>query len=190
MTMKKGRPGGGTPKRPTVHNPLPENSEPLFNCSTAPTTAQGPVSKFLRHGEANATSSHDLVGLVGCGTVRQLQGLIKSERDNGVLILSSTTGGYFLPSDGPTGRDEIQQFVDTLRARALNTLRTMQPARMALDILDGQLMYDDAGGLYHASVGSKPWHEYEADKAIVARKGYSPKEYENNVKDIAVKRGL
>lgn len=142
MTMKKRPSGAATPKRPTEQNPLPENSEPLFDCSTDSRTGQGPVSKYLRHGEANATSTADLVELVGCATARQLQGLIRLEREAGALILSSTTGGYYLPSEGPRGRDEIQRYVDTLRARAISTLRTMQPARVALDVLEGQMEVD------------------------------------------------
>jgi len=153
MTMKKRPSGAATPKRPTAHNPLPENSEPLLNCSTDSPAGQGPVSKYLRHGEANATSTADLVELVGCGTVRQLQGLIRAERESGVLILSSTTGGYFLPAEGPEGREEIQRYIATLRARAISTLRTMQPARAALDVLDGQLFCTDAGEFHRVSNG-------------------------------------
>ena len=100
---------------------------------------QGPVSVFLKKGAENALSTTELVQLVGCSTPRRLQMLVSSERENGELILSSTSGGYFLPDDGEKGIQEIQRFVDQLRARAINTLRAAAAAKRQLRVLERQV---------------------------------------------------
>lgn len=100
---------------------------------------QGPVSAFLKKGAENALSTTELVQLVGCSTPRRLQMLIAFERDGGELILSSTSGGYFLPDDGEKGIQEIQRFVYQLRARAINTLRAAAAAKRQIRVLEGQV---------------------------------------------------
>lgn len=100
---------------------------------------QGPVSAFLKKGAENALSTAELVKLVGCSTPRCLQKLISFERENGELILSSTSGGYFLPDNGEKGIQEIQRFVDQLRARAINTLRAAAAAKRQLRVMEGQV---------------------------------------------------
>ena len=92
--------------------------------------------------------------MVGCRTVKALQALIKADREQGVLILSSTQGGYFLLNEDPQeARKELLRFTATLRSRAINTLRTVQQARIALDVLEGQLEFTDAGEIGPARVG-------------------------------------
>lgn len=184
MTMKKGPSGVPAPERPTERNSPSENIEPRYDSNTVYQTGQGPVSRYLKHGRASAISPQDLVVLTGCGTVRKLQMLIKTERENGTLILSSSSGGYFLPRGGEEGRAEIIQFVSTIRKRALNTLRTMHRARHALEVLEGQLM------LPHDGEPSGSWSDYEEDKAIPAALGLSPQQYEQEVKSIAENRRL
>lgn len=110
-----------------------------LNCITSPADGQMfPIASLLPTGSENAISARVLVDLVGCGNVRQLQHLISKERECGALILSTTSGGYFLPDAGTKGRNEIAAFVAALHARAINTLRAAKAARSALGVLDGQ----------------------------------------------------
>lgn len=98
------------------------------------------VSDFLRHGQASAISTAELVKLTGATSARDLQMKIAAEREQGHLILSSCRkgGGYFLPAEGAEGREEISRFVATLQARAIHTLRALRDAKRALEVLDGQ----------------------------------------------------
>lgn len=108
--------------------------------STDYNRAQGRIEALLPHGEGNAVPARTLAELTGAGSVRLLQREIEKERAAGALILSTTrgTGGYYLPREGPEGRQEINAFIRTLTARASNTFRTLRAAKKALSVLDGQ----------------------------------------------------
>ena len=101
------------------------------------------IADFLRNGAENATSTQELQQLVGCATVRQLRQMVEDERRSGVLILSSTAGGYFLPDTGQKGRAEIQRYLATMCARATAIIQATEAARKALHILDGQIDMED-----------------------------------------------
>lgn len=134
------RPGAATPERDKNEGVKAESMTFTYNNDTIICEEhQGPVSAFLKKGAENALSTAELIQLVGCSTPRCLQKLISSERENGELILSSTSGGYFLPDDGEKGRQEIQRFVDQLWARAINTLRAAAAAKRQLRVLEGQV---------------------------------------------------
>ncbi len=94
----------------------------------------GPIECLLPHGEAQAIPTTQLVALAGVKSARHLQRRIEAERASGALILSSSTGGYFLPAD----RAEIARYKETLQRRALSTLRTLRAARRALRVCEGQ----------------------------------------------------
>ena len=100
----------------------------------------GFVEALLPQGEANAISTAQLVALTGYRSARELQRQIEAERQHGALILSRSGngGGYFLPSEGEKGKREIALYVQTLRARAVNTIRTIRSAKAALREVDGQ----------------------------------------------------
>ena len=138
---EKSRPGAATPERDKNNDVKAESMTFTFNNDDTIICKehQGPVSVFLKKGAENALSTTELVKLVGCSTPRRLQMLVSSERENGELILSSTSGGYFLPDDGEKGIQEIQRFVDQLRARAINTLRAAAAAKRQLRIMEGQV---------------------------------------------------
>lgn len=106
------------------------------------------IYEYLKHGQAYAIRTEELVRLTGCRSARELRSKIAKERTQGHLILSSCKhgGGYFLPSDGPEGRAEIEAFCATLRARALNTLFILRDSKKALAVLDGQLKIKENGG--------------------------------------------
>lgn len=96
------------------------------------------VESFLLPGAEHAISSTALMKLCGIRNVRDLREAVANERKAGAVILSSTTGGYFLPDAGEKGREEMQHFVNTVRSKALNLLKAARPARNALRILEGQ----------------------------------------------------
>ena len=102
------------------------------------------VSRLLRHGARNFTSTNDLLQMTGYRNARELQQQISEERNAGLLILSSTSG-YFLPSTNPeTAVEEITAFTKTMRSRAISTLSAMRPARIALRQLKLKLSHHDS----------------------------------------------
>ena len=100
----------------------------------APNEAQGRIEALLPVGEGNAIPSAELVKLSGVRSIRELQHLIEQERRSGALILSSSSGGYYLPAN----RAEISRYVATLQRRAISTLRTLKTARQALKVMPDQ----------------------------------------------------
>lgn len=111
---------------------LPDVLFPKPNYITGNTNEQG-IAALLPEGLENAVSSKELVQLCGCASTRQLQELIARERAQGALILSSAQGGYYLPAAGQKGRIELEAYVRTLHARAVNTFKAAQAARQALN---------------------------------------------------------
>lgn len=89
---------------------------------------QKKISDFLKEGKENAISAEKLADTMGCKNVRILQELIAAERAAGAVIISSTTGGYYLPAN----KREIQEFCKTLENRANNTLQALRSAKAAL----------------------------------------------------------
>lgn len=103
--------------------------------------AEFPIMSLLPVGRENAISTTDLVRLTGCVSVRELQQRIADERNRGALICSGSGKGYWQPKD----REEIRQFVRTMNARALNTLKAAKSAREVLKVPAGQQSIE--GGL-------------------------------------------
>lgn len=87
-------------------------------------------TKILPIGKKNAISSKDLAILLGFDSIRSLQADIAKSRDAGQVILSSSTGGYYLPAND----EEIEEFIAVLRARAINTFKALRSAKMALKV--------------------------------------------------------
>lgn len=121
-----------------------EANFPSFDFSTGSNKTQA-IFDLLPVGESNAISSKQLANIVGTSSVRDLQNRIAAEREQGALILSTCRngGGYYRPSNGPEGQREIAAFIQTLRARALSTLKILRTAKAALSGLDGQMDLDD-----------------------------------------------
>lgn len=93
-----------------------------------------PIMNLLPVGKENAISTVELVRLSGCKSARDLQQRIANERNHGAIICSGSGRGYWKPKD----RQEIQEFVKTMDARALNTLRAAKSARAVLKVPAGQ----------------------------------------------------
>ena len=103
----------------------------------------GVIEALLPVGAENAISTRRLVEIAGCRSPRQLQSMIAEERERGTVILSRTGGGYYLPSEGEKGRQEMCDFVSTINSRAINTLHAAASAKAALAVLDGQQILEE-----------------------------------------------
>lgn len=141
MGKKRNRPGVAAPERkmdnerqpsPSSNDILPQET-PAVNC--------GFIESILPTGKENAVSTADLLKITGLSDRRTLQQIIERERRNGALILSrsSSPGGYYLPAN----QEELETFYRVNRAKALSTLRTLKPARLALK--DGQWKRSSGG---------------------------------------------
>ena len=99
------------------------------------------VAELLGRGKENARTSEELIKVCGFMSRRDLQNQIAKERDEGKIILSTTTGrgGYYLPAD----REEIQHFIDSMESRAMNTLKAVKHARKLLNETSGQMNLQD-----------------------------------------------
>ncbi len=97
--------------------------------------SQFDYESILSKGKENAVSTAALAELLGFRSVRILQKDIEKARESGQLILSATTGGYYLPADDR----EVEEFIATLKSRALMTLRAIKHARRYLDETKGQM---------------------------------------------------
>ena len=137
---KRTRPAGGTAEQADQEKRR-DSGNSYYNSSTGSTCGQddGMIYSLLLEGAENAIPSKELARMAGLRSVRQLQDEIAQERDAGAVILSTCRngGGYYLPAEGDTGRREIEEYVRTLKSRALNTLRAIRSARAALSDLDG-----------------------------------------------------
>lgn len=96
-------------------------------------------TKILPRGKENAITTEELAKRLGFESARALQVDIAKSRNAGQVILSSTTGGYYLPQNDA----EIEEFVEVLRARAINTFRAIQSAKQYLKQDKEQMNIED-----------------------------------------------
>lgn len=101
-----------------------------------------PIASLLPFGKENAVTAGELVKLSGCGSARELQQRIAHERERGAIICSGSGRGYWKPKN----RQEIKEFVKTMDARALNTLKSARSAKMALRVPEGQQEMEGGSG--------------------------------------------
>lgn len=97
--------------------------------------SQFDYEKILLRGKDNAVSAAALAERLGFRNVRMLQKDIERARESGKLILSATTGDYYLPANDA----EIEKFIATMKSRALMTLRAIKCARRYLNETKGQM---------------------------------------------------
>lgn len=93
------------------------------------------VYASLQYGKDNAIRSAVLAKMLGYKSIRELQKQVEIERSAGYVILCDSQGaGYYL-SEEPM---ELRRFINTLNARAVNTIRASESAQRALDAVTGQ----------------------------------------------------
>lgn len=111
-----------------------QNRNNRVHTEKQPGKADFQIAGLLPFGKDNAVTTQELMRLTGCRTARELQQRIAYEREHGAIICSGSGRGYWRPKD----RQEIEQFVKTMKARALNTLKVIRSASQALKVLEGQ----------------------------------------------------
>lgn len=92
------------------------------------------IENLLPIGKENAISGSDLLEPTGCSSIRDLQARIAEERERGAVICSGSQCGYWKPKN----RQEIQEFVHNMDARATNILKAVRSAKAALKLPEGQ----------------------------------------------------
>lgn len=96
------------------------------------------IIDVLPEGKKNAVSAEMLCKLTGIADKRTLQKAIAKEREEGALILSHHSGGYYTSQN----RAEVAEFAHTLENRAKNTLAALKSARQYLSGPEGQITLD------------------------------------------------
>ena len=91
------------------------------------------VEELLPRGAENAISAATLRRITGCRTTRALRKRVAAERENGALILSLPTVGYFLPDEGEKGKREARAFIAFMTGRARSELKSTKAARKLLE---------------------------------------------------------
>lgn len=86
------------------------------------------IDPLLPIGKENAITTQELMRISGCGSSRELRQRIALERERGAIICSGSGRGYWKPKN----RQEIQEFIKTMDARAWNTLKAAKGAKKAL----------------------------------------------------------
>lgn len=99
-----------------------QNRNNRVHTEKQPGKADFQIAGLLPFGKDNAVTTQELMRLTGCRTARELQQRIAYEREHGAIICSGSGRGYWRPKD----RQEIEQFVKTMKARALNTLKVIR----------------------------------------------------------------
>lgn len=107
------------------------------------------ITNFLHNGAENAIPAPELCRLAGLHP-RAVRQCIVKERAAGeeILYRPGGHGGYFLPSTNPEqAQRERIAFYNTQRARAMCTLKTLQPVARSLGRPVGQtnLLEDETG---------------------------------------------
>lgn len=97
-------------------------------------------TKILPQGQQNAVPAVELAETLNYSDVRTMQSDIREARESGQIICSSAKG-YFLPADD----SEVEQYIATLKNRALSTLRTLKTANEYLKKDGLQLCFDLEG---------------------------------------------
>lgn len=92
------------------------------------------IDPLLPIGKENAITTQELMRISGCGSSRELRQRIALERERGAIICSGSGRGYWKPKN----RQEIQEFIKTMDARAWNTLKAAKGAKKALRTPEGQ----------------------------------------------------
>ncbi len=101
------------------------------------------VSDLLFRGKRNAVSTAYLCRRLSI-SARELRRRVHRERLEGIVILSSCTGGYFLPESA----EETKEFVRITNKKAISTLRGLRSARELLgelEQIEGQAAIKDGG---------------------------------------------
>lgn len=101
------------------------------------------IYELLRNGKQNAVSTEQLMLLTGVNDVRTLRNAVANERKKGALILSSNSGGYYLPGN----LEEVKEYITTEDKKIRSLMAALEPARKCLRNIQitGQISMDIEG---------------------------------------------
>lgn len=121
---EKARPAGGTAERAER-----ESHWTSGNSQSDSTTWNGPISRLLSHGRANAVPLRHITAMTKLDG-RTVRAMIATERLTGVPILSDNSTGYYLPGN----EGERESFIRSMRHRA----REIERAANAIEKFSAQ----------------------------------------------------
>lgn len=112
------------------------------------------IFDVLPQGEENAIPGAEVERLLGI-SARERRAEAARELDEGLLVLYSSQhpGGYFRPSDGEKGREEIRRFREREAARARAVNRKVRAVDAVLKQCDGQTQLEPPGVSSHGTNG-------------------------------------
>lgn len=119
IKKEKARHGAGTPERAKVGAGLARSSTSNGQHTIDDGRRQIRVADLLSMGQENAINIRHLKALLHLPS-REVRLMIWRERRQGIPILSDNVSGYFLPAN----EAERARFVRSMRARAVDILRT------------------------------------------------------------------
>ncbi|MDL2300398.1 hypothetical protein LJC01_01995 [Clostridiaceae bacterium OttesenSCG-928-D20] len=118
------------------------STKPHYLSSVTPDKEAFFLSKsFIPVGEENAITTKNLLKISKMGNIRSLRQKIEQERKAGAVILSTRQngGGYFLPSPGEKGRQEMQSHIRTIYSQIKNMVDSTHSTKQALNIPEEQI---------------------------------------------------
>ncbi len=118
---EKARPAGGTAERAER-----ESHWTSGNSQSDSTTWNGPISRLLSHGRANAVPLRHITAMTNLDG-RTVRAMIATERLAGVPILSDCSTGYYLPGDDA----EKVRFIHSMKHRAKEIERAAEAIEKA-----------------------------------------------------------
>ena len=104
------------------------------------------ICDILPQGEENAISGAEIEKRLGISG-RERRAETARELNEGLLVLSSSRhpGGFFRPSDGEKGREEIQRFYYQEHSRAMATMKKLKVIRRVLGQCEEQITLEPPG---------------------------------------------
>lgn len=92
------------------------------------------IAEILGYGEENAKLTPIIMNELGITTQRELVQRVSIERSQGIPILSSSKGGYYLPDiDNNKGLMEIRVCINTIASRGRHTLVALKSLKQELE---------------------------------------------------------
>lgn len=115
---KEAHPGAATPGQAIGQGNFTEYSDPAKNSTIKAAGPQVVISEYLYPGGENAVSMRELKALTGL-PAREVRRFIQLERLEGVPIVTSHPGGYYLAESDV----DLARFVRSMRHRAGEILK-------------------------------------------------------------------
>lgn len=83
---------------------------------------------LIPKGKKNAISLKELSAITGINT-REIKRIIQRLRDDGEVILSAASGGYFYPTEDGQGLEDIDRYITMMEQQAKSRFVRIKSAR-------------------------------------------------------------